>query len=58
MTDMATNSVSDPQARVGGVEDYHFFYNPFGKAITVNEYMTLCQNLFEGPTEYARISPS
>ena len=30
---------SQPQTRVGDEEDYHFFYNPFKKAIIVNEYV-------------------
>jgi len=34
---MAAGSASPPQALVGDEEDYHFFYNPFRKAIVVNE---------------------
>jgi len=34
---MASESAAAPQTRVGDEEDYHFFYNPFRKAIIVNE---------------------
>jgi len=35
--DMAAGPASAPTTLVGDEEDYHFFYNPFRKAIVVNE---------------------